>query len=89
MISLISGHFLVGCKCVKGKLSQINIKHSQTLPNIKGDQYKQLLHQPYPSQTSPDPSDQVIENLNFDRFLDFAKGQDPQKMCPETGEKGH
>ena len=60
--------WLVGGKCVKEKLSQINIKHSQTLPNIKGDQYKQLLHQPYPSQTSPDASDQVSKNPNFDRF---------------------
>ena len=39
------GFRLVGGKCVKGKLSQVNIKQSQTLPNIKGDQYKQLLYQ--------------------------------------------
>ena len=36
---------LVGGKCVKEKLSQVNIKQSQALPNIKGDQYKQLLYQ--------------------------------------------
>ena len=40
------GFRLVGGKCVKGKLSQVNIKQSQTPPNIKGDQYKQLLYQP-------------------------------------------
>ena len=37
---------LVGGKCVKEKLSQVNIKQSQALPNIKGDTYKQLLYQP-------------------------------------------
>ena len=50
---------LVGGKCVKEKLSQVNIKQSQALPNIKRDQYKQLFSQPKPSHTSPDASDQV------------------------------
>ena len=53
------GFRLVGGKCVKEKLSQVNNKQSQALPNIKRDQYKQLFSQPKPSHTSPDASDQV------------------------------
>ena len=44
--------WLVGGKCVKGKLSHINIRQLQTVLNIKIEQYKQLSYQPKPSQAS-------------------------------------
>ena len=51
--------WLVGGKCVKGKLSQINIRQLQSVLNIKIDQYKQLLCQPEPSQASRDGSEEI------------------------------
>ena len=38
--------WLVGGESVKGKLSQVNIRQLQTVPNIKIDQYKPLFNQP-------------------------------------------
>ena len=49
--------------------TQINIIQSQTLPNIKRDQYKQLSYQPKPSQASQDASDRASEDPRFSTFL--------------------
>ena len=51
--------WLVVGKCVKGKLSQINIRQLQSVLNIKIDQYKQLLCQPEPSQAFRDGSEEI------------------------------
>ena len=53
--------------------SQINIRQSQTLPNIKMDQYKQLSCQPKPSQASPDASDRASEYPRFSTFWKSVK----------------
>ena len=53
--------------------SQINIRQSQTLPNIKRDQYKQLSCQPKPSQASPDASDRASEDPRFSTFWKSVK----------------
>ena len=66
--------WLVGGKCVKGKLSQINIRQLQTVLNIKIDQYKQLFNQPSPSQASRDGSDGASDNQTFwNRSTDFDR----------------
>ena len=65
--------WLVGGKCVKGKLSHINLRQFQTLPNIKRDQYKQLSCQPKPSQGSPDASDRASEDPRFSTFWKSVK----------------
>ena len=54
--------WLVGGKCVKGKLSKINFYQHQTLSNIKIDQYKQLFNQQKSSQASGDSSDRASED---------------------------
>ena len=65
--------WLVGGKCVKGKLSQINNRQFQTLPNIKLDQYNQLLCQPKPSQVSPDVYDRDSGKSKIIHILKLVK----------------
>ena len=65
--------WLVGGESVKGKLSQVNIRQLQTVPNIKIDQYKPLFNQPKPSQASPDASDRALEYPRFSTFLKSVK----------------
>ena len=54
--------WLVGGRCVKEKLSEINFYQHQTLSNIKIDQYKQLFNQQKSSQASGDSSDRASED---------------------------
>ena len=60
--------WLVGGKCVKGKLSKINFYQHQTLSNIKIDQYRQLFNQQKSSQASWDGSDRASEDPRFSTF---------------------
>ena len=64
--------WLVVGKCVKGKLSQINIRQLQTVPNIKIDQYKPLFNQPKPPEASSDGS-MIMGRLKY-TFSDFFLG---------------
>ena len=53
--------WLVGGKCVKRKLSQINFYQHQTLSNITIDKYKQLFNQQKSSRPARDGSDRASE----------------------------
>ena len=60
--------WLVGGKCVKRKLAQVNIRQFHTVLNIKIDQYKQLFNQQKSSQASWDGSDRASEDPRFSTF---------------------
>ena len=53
--------WLVGGKCVKGKLSKINFYQHQSLSNITIDKYKQLFNQQKSSRPARDGSDRASE----------------------------
>ena len=61
--------WLVGGKCVKRKLAQVNIRQFHTVLNIKIDQYKQLFNQQKSSQASREGSDRASEDPRFSTFL--------------------
>ena len=76
--------WLVGGESVNGKLSQVNIRQLQTVPNIKIDQYKPLFNQPKPSQASPDASDRASENPRFWLFWNRSSDFDPTEAQLST-----